>query len=545
MVDVSEDSLRRVLDRELNIPPRCDEHSYSTTHRRDAEIALISPALELKATSSEERSVQKAIILEGGIQANEEYTLKCRAQPDPSTQETVLLVSDAVKKTSALSRYDFDSSDLCERFKPAVWTLDGLSALLDDVYDDLECITGIRQRKLLHLVMDLAYHSPLYIKPERNIERGWVEVLIIGDSSQGKTQAATMMQQHYRLGHKVDAKNASTAGLIGGLQKMGGMWLITWGALPTHDQRLVIFEELKGAKVEVISALTDVRSSGVATLEKIRAGRRAARTRLIALSNPRSIRPMNSYGHGVEAILELMGAPEDVRRFDACLCVAKEDMETDVIHTLVNITRDNLYTSDACHHLIMWAWTRKPEQIKYPTQTWGAILDASKRFCKKYSEQIPIVDSGSMRLKLARLCASLALRTFSTEDNETCIVRECHVHYIERVLNEIYDSKSMGYNIFSSRQQRLLQVLDEQDIRSRLLAVPYPRHLVDHLHGSSWLSPNELAAHAGLAAEDAEQLMNCLARSYAVTQKGKSYIATPGFRTLLTQMMKEEIRDGF
>jgi hypothetical protein len=545
MLEATDAELARVLDRELSVPSKCTAHGYSVIARHGAEIAIIAPPLELKATSSTARESQKIIVLGDGVDANEEYVLEGRAQPSPKNQETVLLISSAKKKTSSLSRYVFEHSDLCSVFQPPDWSAAALELHLNDIYDAMASITGIRERRDLHCMIDLVYHSVLQIQPEVNIERGWVEALILGDSSQGKTQATIGMQRHYGLGHKVDSKNSSVAGLIGGLQKLNGMWMITWGALPTHDQRLVILEELKGAKVEVISALTDVRTSGIATLEKIRAGRRLCRTRILALSNPRSSRPMNTYSHGVEAILELIGAPEDVRRFDACMVVAKDDISYDIIHQLHEIKRHHPYTSEACHHNVMWAWTRRVEQIKFPRPTWAAILDASRRLCKKYSEQIPIVDAGSMRLKLARLCASLAARTFSTEDEENLLVRECHVEVIDNLLNRLYDSNGMRYNTYSERQNRLLAVLDKAALVKDLCSVPFPRKLVEYLHGTSWLTVEELQHHGGLDRSDGEHLIGSLARNYAISQKGRNYVASPGFRSLLDELVKELPNDSF
>jgi hypothetical protein len=545
MLDASEEAISKYLDKELSVPSKCVQHHYAVLERTGAEIAVVSPALGLKATSSDQRESQKAIILGDGAEANEEYALDCRAQPDPKSQETVLLASRTTKKTSALSEYVFDHEDLCKVFQPSDWSIESLTIHLADLYDALASVTGIRQRPELHMGIDLAYHSPLYIEPEGKLERGWIETLILGDSSQGKTQAAVNLQTHYRLGHKVDSKNASVAGLIGGLQKLGGMWMVTWGALPTHDQRLVILEELKGASVEVISALTDVRSSGVATIEKIRSGRRNARTRLVALSNPRSIRPLNSYGHGVEAILELVGSPEDVRRFDLCMCLGKEDLSYDVIHTLEELHRNHPFSSDACHHNIMWAWTRTSKQVVFRREVWGAILDASKRFCGSFTEQIPIVDAGSMRLKIARLAASLAARTFSTEDCEHVLVRDVHVEYIERFLQRVYTSKSMRYDSYSDRQSRLLKVEKPDELIEKIKQVPYAEALLDFFQGASVVSIEEIQNHGGIPRADAEEIMGYFIRSYAIVQRGRAYVTTSGFRSLLDKLKGVKFHDRF
>src|SRR5690606_31887630 len=132
-------------------------------------------------------------------------------------------------------------------FRPVEWSVESIRERLADIYADFEAnVTRIYMRPEIHLFVDLAYHSALLLNVDGDREKGWGEVLIMGDSSQGKSRVIMNMMQHYRLGKSVVAKNASTAGLIGGLQQLGNEWFVSWGAIPTHDKRLVFIEELKG-----------------------------------------------------------------------------------------------------------------------------------------------------------------------------------------------------------------------------------------------------------------------------------------------------------
>jgi hypothetical protein len=103
----------------------------------------------------------------------------------------------------------------------------------------------------------------------------------------------------------------------------------------------------------------------------------------------------------------------------------------------------------------------------------------------------------------------------------------------------------MRYDTYSNRQGKLLKVVDEAALRKEIKQVPFPRGLVEYLHGASWVAIEELAAHAGLTTGDAELFMGVLARNYAVSQKGRSYVASPGFRSLLDKMVEEKFDDRF
>src|SRR5687768_5397893 len=145
-----------------------------------------------------------------------------------------------------------------------------------------------------HLVALLSWLSPIgWMFPfEKEIQRGWMNSLAIGDTQTGKSKVIQTLQKLFNSGAVVNAENCTYVGLVGGAVKMGsGQFMLRWGRIPLCDKQLVVIEELSGLSVDEISNMSDVRSSGVARLDK--GGLSAetqARTRLIALSN---VRPVN------------------------------------------------------------------------------------------------------------------------------------------------------------------------------------------------------------------------------------------------------------
>lgn len=546
MVGATDDALQFIAKKAVGIPTDCKRSSAFVLARTTAQVCVVSPPLELTASSQSSQSMQKVIALCGELEPNESYSLQCRTQPDPGSQESVLLCSNATPTLSSLQDYAFDSANSFEVFQPAEWTADSIREKLSEIYLDFEVnVTQIKSRPDLHMAIDLTYHSPLMLQFDKTPERGWIETLIIGDSSQGKTIATTRLQKHFSLGHKVDMKNASVAGLVGGLAQVGNLWVVLWGALPLHDQRLLILEELKGAATEVLSALTEVRSSGIAAIDKIKSGRRLARTRLIALSNPRSDRPMNTYSFGVDAVKELCGAPEDVRRFDLVIAVAKGDLSADVIHDLDDREIPHQFTSSKCHELLMWCWTRSVKQIDISKETRHKILDASKILCKEYSEQVPLIDAGSIRYKIARLATALAGRTFSTDDQDTLLVRPCHVEVIVDWLRKVYNSPAMKYDQFSKREHKLGSIEDPAALAQLLNAVPHSKHFYDHLINTSVFNVREISAQTGLDTLEADGLIAQLLRLYAIAMRGQQFVLTAGFRRFLeNQFTPDEKREA-
>ncbi len=198
--------------------------------------------------------------------------------------------------------------------------------------------------------------------------------------------------------------------------------------------------------------MSRVRSEGVAEISKIVRESTQACTRLLWLSNTRDGRSIMEQNCGVMAIKQLVGANEDISRFDFAITVATNEVPSDIINT-VNVDRmddGDKYPQDLCRSLVLWAWSRRPEQVRFSKLAVDEIIREAIEFGSRYSSKIPLVQAENIRVKIAKLAAAVAARTFSTDDTgELVLIEPTHVQAACQFLRLIYEKPSMAYDVFS------------------------------------------------------------------------------------------------
>jgi len=554
-VDTDENKHPQYMQRALEIPTACRVCSFEVKEHYHAEITRVSPP-SLLTSRDTERNMQPAIFVGNRpLELNAPYKFVGRMFPHPRNAEATLVISEWEPTQDSLATYQCTDLELLEVFKPDEWTVDGIQRKLDDIYSDFEAnVTKIYQRRDLHLVNDLFYHSPLFIKFQNNTVNGWVQALVIGDTAQGKSEiscgsASTGrrgLQGHYDLGEKVECKNATVAGLIGGLMHFGTKWLVAWGKIPTNDKGAVILEEAKGLTTQMIGQLTDMRSSGEASLIKIEKRTTSARTRGLWNTNTRDGRngigrEMSQYNFGVEAIVELIGALEDTRRFDLFYIADKNDVDAAVIN-LLDKDRPHVphvYTSKLCRALVLWAWTRDEEtQCHFEDEATAEVMRQATRLCGIFHESIPIVDRGSMRYKLAKLAASLACRTFShTDDAESLLVRKCHVEYVSQFLERIYSRQSFGYLDYSKAVQTATTLKDAEFIARRFETMPSGEDVCRNMLYAATIELQDLQDWSGTDRNISQLLLSFLVQKNALVREARHYRKSAPFIALLRKLL--------
>jgi len=255
--------------------------------------------------------------------------------------------------------------------------------------------------------------------------------------------------KHYKTGEIIGGDSISYAGLVGGLQQIAGGWNITWGKLVLNNGRLLAIDEFKKLSTEDISNLASIRTTGIAEINKVQSGKTTARTRLLCFSNPRSNRKMAVYSKGILAMKELVGNPEDISRFDFALIVADTEIPQTDINEFLFKTTEHKYISEYCKNLVLWAWTRKKEDIEFLPETEKIILQQAMMMAEEYDSSIPLVTPAQQRVKLARMALSLATRLNSTTTGDNVVVYPAHAEYVFNWLRKIYNKTSMGYDLYS------------------------------------------------------------------------------------------------
>lgn len=512
----------------------CESCDVDILETQNVEELRVSPNVSAFIPSAE-YVTRECYFLGHGLQSNRPYRLQCYCYPEPSTQRAVLVADSAVPLRDMIETYDFSKVvDSLQVFRGKPEKV--FSAVYDDFASNVHRIVG---RYNLQVAFDLVFHSVLQFKFQNVLlRRGWTEGFVLGDSGQGKTEMSLCLLNHYGLGDRVQGEGSSSAGLIGGLEKLGDRWILVWGRIPQMDRRLLIIDEFSGVSAEDVAKLSDIRSTGIAEITKIRTERASARTRLFMMSNTRDGQPLGSYNTGVEALKEVFGHAEDVRRLDFALCLASSEVATDVLNRRAQ-PAPHVYTADLCRSLILWAWSRTPEQVVISDEVEGMILARATQLSEKYSAYIPLIEPADTRIKLARLSVACACRCFSADADGNVLVLPEHVGFVYDFLRSCYDSPFMAYDVYSEKS-RHETVFDDGELEE---AVREFRKLAQWQEASSILSSignpfrgYELAEQLELESWEVKEHIHFLSRYKMIQTLPAGYRKLPKLNVFLRAM---------
>lgn len=458
--------------------------------------------------------------------------------PDPRRQLNEFLAWDVRAMETSLDTFELSPTaiKLMRRFRPAAKQRP--LKKLGDISRDLAAhVTKIYGRPEMHAAMDLVFHSALSFDfAGTRLNRGWLELLVVGDTRTGKSEAAAKLAKHYAAGEVISCEAASFAGIIGGLQQHGASkeWAVSWGTVPINDRRLVVLDEVGGLTPEEIAQMSDVRSSGIAQLTKIQQEVTHARTRLIWLGNPRDAR-MSDYTYGVQAIKPLIGNNEDVARFDLAMSVQAGEVPASEINRH-HAQGELRYSAEACRTLIKWVWSRKPEQIKWLPRAERAVFRAANRLGAAYVEDPPLIQMANVRIKIARMAVALAARTFSTDATyEKIVVRPEHVEDAVKFLERVYDMRNFGY---AERSRELLSdtreaVKRRDDVKAYLVS---RKGLAKFLRNQGGFRRADLEETLFMDRQEANAVINRLWEFRMVRREGPDIRVQPTLHELLREV---------
>src|SRR5690606_10997782 len=238
--------------------------------------------------------------------------------------------------------------------------------------------------------------------------------------------------------------------------------------IPMNPNRLVVIDEASSIDNTGFPKLSRVRSEGVAEITKIVRESTAAKARLLWLANPVSGRPIMSYSSGVHAIKELIGANEDISRFDFCMTVAADEVDARIINEVKGVedTSDvNRYSQSSMRSLVLWAWSRTRDQVQFTPRAVREVIDQAIQFGKQYTSSIPLVQTENIRIKIAKVAAAVAARTFSCDEaGESLIVHREHVQAACQFMRQLYAKPSMAYDSFSRNDKEDGQMKPDTEI---------------------------------------------------------------------------------
>lgn len=521
--------------------PQCNRPQVEIKSSVNIEELRLIPELDNSTGDGDTEYVSRqGFFLGHGLLPNRSYAMRGYSHPHPKTQATVHLLSEAEPAQDNISAFALtpEIAETLRSFQAAGLVADKFH----EIYDDFAgSVHRILDRFDMQIAYDLVWHSAIgFYFNGAYVRRGWVEAMVMGDSGQGKTEMAANLLAHYGLGYRLPAEQTSMAGLIGGLEKMGDTWMLGWGAIPLNDKRLLIIDEAQGLASSAIEGMSDVRASGVAEITKIRTERTNARCRLIWLANPISGLTLSQHNQGVLAIKELFKKPEDVRRLDFAICVASGDVD---FARSINVRHDAQaeprFTAAACRALVLWAWSRRADQIVFSQAATDAILAAATDMGRRFHSSIPLVEPSDQRLKLARLAVAAAARVYSTDETgEQLLVKVEHVAFIVDFLARVYAARGMAYLEYSEAMRRgeELDPLEAADVRREIEGWSGSDEAIEFLRTASVFRKADLVDGLGWDDIYAKAQLRFLQGKRLIRPTRTGYYKAPAFISLLRAM---------
>jgi hypothetical protein len=508
-----------------------------TTEIKILEYETVIEVEVIPVAASDQSSVyvmQRCFFFGRWIESNVPYMLEVIPTSEIRSQETVGIITHAEPIARTVDSYHFTTSDLDElrSFQPrrGESSFDRLASVARELS---ERHTKIFNRVDWHIAALLTWCSPIGWKfpGETDCQRGWINALALGDTETGKTQVAKILQRLFSCGHFISSENCTYVGLVGGAIKMGsGQLMLRWGRIPLCDKQLVILEELSGLSITDISNMSDLRSSGIARLDKGGLSSEThARTRFLAISNVRAIdKRLADYPSGVTAVQKLIGHGEDIARFDLIVTLTDKEVASEVINRPVdysNSSADSI-NPQQWQNLIRFIWGLKPEQIDITTEAYLRCLELTQELGQIYHSSVPLFKDASGRYKLTRIAAAIACLQFHWNGVKITIEEE-HIECAGKVLRMLYDKPSLGYLEYSERMYQRENVggtdlLD--DITRKVFADRERRHKsFDVLIHSEKFTRDEMMAAGSISQTAADLLIGTMYRE-RVLRKGEANV---------------------
>lgn len=479
---------------------KCSRLQIEAKEYQAVEILFARPSIDHAdgTKASDYKNVTITSVGRHDTDANTTVVVTGALHPSPVDQRNEFLAWEVARQETSVDRFEMTPEAIrqMKMFQPRKGQAP--LAKLAQINKELAAhVTRIVGRAQMHALMDLTFHSCLAFKfGGQLVHRGWIESLVVGDTRTGKSEAAERLVRHFGAGEVVGGEAATLAGLVGGMQQIGGKdWTVTWGVIPINDRRIVVIDELSGLSPEDIGKMSDVRASGMARITKILQEVTFARTRLLWLGNPRA-GGMDQFTYGVDAIRPLIGNPEDIARFDLAMAVARGDVPPEEYNKPIEAGKLH-YTAEACHTLLMWVWTRSADQIVFASGAEDAVYKEAMKMGERYVEDPPIVQAANARIKIARVAVALAARTFSTDaSHEKVIVTKDHVRDAVKFMDLLYEMDAFGYAERS--RERLDDIKEAEENRDDIR-----RYLLENRGLAKFLRTN-----AKFRRQDLEEVLN-------------------------------------
>ena len=478
------------------------------------------------------------------LESGKKYMITYKVIPHPyKGQQLTMLVTEAIQASDSVSNFTVD--DIAKQHLDIFRNIPGdISDKINHLTQKVKGILGYDGNDQLIQTIDLAFHTVLQFDfgNFKNV-RGYLDTFIVGESRVGKSSTADSLRNTYELGMftSLAGNSATIPGLVGGSNKVGGNYQTRAGVIPQNHKGLIIFEEFGKSKQDVITELTDIRSSNEVRITRVSGTiTLPAMVRMIALTNVKStkgaIKSIASYPNGISVVTELVGTAEDIARYDVILVLAdRGNIEIDPFWE-----PEKPYDKEVYQTRIRWIWSRTPEQVIIDREVGQYILGWANTLNAQYDCHIKIFGTEAWK-KISRLAIAVAGYVVSTDSTyQNIIVRKEHVDYAVEFLLSLYDNPTFKLKEYVEHERKY-STIDDDGIRNlQDIYTMYPA-LILQLEQSATTSKQTLQAVTGLNNDDFNKAMNRLTTGLFIRYVSYDIIPTERFRLGVAQINKNTV----
>lgn len=461
------------------------------------------------------------------------YQITYKVPAHPQDQHLVAIVTEIEESSQSISKFqvtnDVKASLECFKVKEGQTVTEKMLEL----FERSKGYIGVAARPDIFFATDLFFHTPLKFRAANDTHRGTLDCIIVGDERTGKSKTAKELIELYEVGIIASLKTTTEAGLIGGSDQSLGGYKTKLGILPRNNRGAVILEEFSGGGKELISRLTEIRSSQRVRIGRVNGSLEAeAQVRMLSISNPMARNgksmPVRSYPHGISILRDLIGNSEDISRYDYVLVVGSTG---EYISPLEKLKLEP-YPKQAYMNRVRWIWSRKPEQVTITDEVVEYIFNKQTELNRSYDADIKLFGPETW-MKLSRLSVAAAGIVCSMDETgEKIIVTKEHVDWAADYMLNIYDNEIFRLGQYVQSQRRYT-VCDDAAVH--MLQQIYTNHAVmlHQLEIESEMTRQQLEAVSGLDRRDFNKVVNSLVKGFFLELSGDKMMPTLRFRTAM------------
>lgn len=544
MVEVPDKEQMKELKSIIGLPDKCPNASVKIMAREPVYKVILTPDVDSMNEGTGTKLIEMygyTVGLNTELEDGHKYRAFFRTYPHPKDQRAFMVI-DRVE----------DSDNSVNAFKMTDEIDARLQIFKGDPYEKMEerrtrmhsLTQYFKPKRLIADAYNLSFHSILEFKFEGRTLKGYPEVIMVGESRIGKTETGKTFQNYIRMGNITSVKNATTAGLLGGAESLArGGWKINWGAIPRNHRGMLILDEMSLLPQQVIASLTDMRSEGIATVEKIAKGRAPARTRMVWTSNPKPIngvsREIHDYANGVDLLVDLVGADEDIARFDIAVIVAKDDGDLSKPNDKPELP---MLDAQLYRDLVCWCWSRTSDQVVFDEGVTDYIFFQSEQLNALFECHVKLFGVETFK-KLARAAVACAASCYScTDDHESVLVKKEHVDWTVDFMIRCYDNPTFRLKEYATRKRALNET---NEVINKYVAGILRQHnsLIKHLlELTAHISLTNLHMISGIADKGKfSELMNKMTSAHLISHDpSRGILPTQRLRKAVNAVRKDE-----